>query len=149
MAQYDQRIAEVKEAIGDRASTLTVAPVSWWEGNVASSCYTGVECAVFRDLGLNVFAGAEQDDGVGVELSAEQVGQLAEIDYAFAIKSTGESGQAEYDQVLAEAAKNPLWAELGFVQEDRIIDYELEMTFGSPSGQMAFLAVVEEALANG
>ena len=47
---------------------------------------------------------------------------------------------------LREAAKNPLWNELDFVANDHIVTYEMEMTYGSPSGQLAFLDVVEKAL---
>jgi hypothetical protein len=35
---------------------------------------------------------------------------------------------------------------LDFLAEDRLVTYDMEMTYGPPSGQMAFLDVVEEAL---
>lgn len=146
---YEQRVAEVRESIGDQAGSLVVAPLSWWEGKATSSCYTGVECAVFEDLGLTIYPGAKKKDGEGVSLSGEQVGQLSGIDYAFSMKSPGEEGEQAYQTNLDEAAKNPLWADLEFVQNDQLIPYDMEMTYGSPSGQMAFLGVVEDALTDG
>ena len=47
---------------------------------------------------------------------------------------------------MAEAAKNPLWVQLDFVKAGHIVPFEMEMVYGSPSGQLAFLEVVAEAL---
>jgi len=149
MKKYDARVAEVKKAIGDRASKTVVAPVAYYEGKVNSSCYSGVECQAFRDLGLKVFAPAEAKGGEGLALSSEQLGRLSEIDYAFTIKTPGKKGQAQFDKTEKDLAKNPLWAGLAFVENDRFVPYDMEMTYGSPSGQMAFLDVVERALTDG
>jgi iron complex transport system substrate-binding protein len=148
-AAYEQRLGEVREAIGDDLDGIVVAPVSYWDGKVTSSCYSGVECTAFEDLGLTIFPGAKKKNGEGVALSSEQVGQLADVDYAFSTRMPGEKGEAEFEQLLADLGKNPLWADLGFVQADHIVSYDMEMTYGSPSGQMAFLDVVAEALGNG
>lgn len=142
---YQQRLAEVKARIGDPAS-ITVAPVGFWEGKANTGCYTGVECQVFEDLGLTIAPVALTNNREGEALSGEQIGKLAGIDYAFSTKGLGETGQKEFDAVMAEAAKNPLWNELDFVANDHIVTYEMEMTYGSPSGQLAFLDVVEKAL---
>lgn len=69
MAKYRARVAEVKAAIGDRALDTVVAPVSYWDGKVSSSCYSGVECQAFADLGLTVFPDAKKNNGDGVSLS--------------------------------------------------------------------------------
>jgi len=147
--KYDARVAEVKKAIGDDAKSTVVAPVAYYEGKVNSACYSGVECQAFRDLGLKVFAPAEAKGGEGLTLSSEQIGKLSEIDYAFSIKTPGKKGQAQFDKTEKDLAKNPLWAGLAFVKNDRFVPYDMEMTYGSPSGQMAFLDVVEEALTDG
>lgn len=75
---------------------------------------SALECTVFRDLGLKIFAGALKDDGNGVELGAEEVGRLKDIDYIFTIAGSGEQGLAEHRELTAEAAKNPLWGQLAF-----------------------------------
>lgn len=142
---YQSRLAEVREAIKGNADAV-VAPLGYWEGSLNSSCYAGVECTVFRDLGLTIFAGALADNGDGVELSAEQVGQLELLDYAFITVGVGEAGMAEHQTLMAEAAKNPLWNQLPIVRQQHIIPFEMEMVYGSPSGQLAFLEVVAEAL---
>jgi iron complex transport system substrate-binding protein len=146
MTAYEARVAEVKKAIGDKIDDVVVAPVASWEGKVNSGCYSGVECQAFKDLGLTIWPGALKKDGEGVALSSEQVGQLKDVDYAFTIKIPGEKGEAEYAATTKELMKNPLWAALPFVEQDQVVTYDMEMTYGSPSGQMAFLDVVEEAL---
>jgi len=142
---YQARLAEVREVIKDNADAV-VAPLGYWEGTFNSSCYAGVECTVFRDLGLTIFEGALADGGNGVEISPETVGILKDLDYAFTIVGVGEQGLAEHAQLMAEAAKNPLWAQLDVVREQHIIPFEMEMVYGSPSGQLAFLEVVAKAL---
>ena len=143
---YQQRLAEVKAKIGDPAS-ITVAPVGFWDGKANTGCYVGVECQVFEDLGLTIDPIALANDREGEALSGEQIGKLSGIDYAFSTKGLGETGQKEFDAVMAEASKNALWNDLPFVKNDTIVTYEMEMTYGSPSGQLAFLEVVAGALA--
>ncbi|AEQ52952.1 hypothetical protein, partial [Pelagibacterium halotolerans] len=47
---------------------------------------------------------------------------------------------------MDEAAENPLWSRLDFVRDGHIVPFDMEMVFGSPSGQLAFLEVVAETL---
>ncbi|MEU5873385.1 ABC transporter substrate-binding protein [Glycomyces sp. NPDC047369] len=144
-ALYDERVEEVRAQIADPAS-VTVAPVGYWEDAFQTGCYAGVECQVFEDLGLTVAPTSLENDREGEALSGETVGKMDGIDYAFMIRGTGAEGDAQFQQLLDDAAQNPLWADLDFVQDDGIVGYEMEMTFGSPSGQLAFLDVVEAAL---
>lgn len=147
LAIYQARLAEVKEEIKDNADAM-VAPLGYWDGAFNASCYAGVECTVFRDLGLTIFEGALKDNGEGVEISSEAVGQLVDLDYAFTIVGVGEKGLAEHKELMDEAVKNPLWANLKVVTENQVIPFEIEMVYGSPSGQLAFLEVVAKALSN-
>lgn len=140
---YEARIAEVRETID---ADVVVAPVGYWNGVFSSGCYVGVQCAVFADLGLTVFPGALENEGTGIELSPEEVGRFDTIDYAFMSAGIGEDGLSTHEGQMAEAANNPLWSRLGFVEADMIVPYEMEMAFGSPSGQLAFLDVVAQAL---
>lgn len=142
---YDDRIAEVVAQIEDPAS-ITVAPVSFWDGQAWTGCYSGVECQVFEDLGLTIDENSLLNDRAGEEISGEQIGRLDGIDWAFMGKTVGPSGDKEFQKILDAAGKNALWNELPFVVDDQIVTYEAEITYGSPSGQLAFLDVVEEAL---
>jgi iron complex transport system substrate-binding protein len=142
---YEARLAEVKEEIKANADAV-VAPFGYWNGVFASGCYVGVECSVFRDLGLTIFEGSMANDGSGVELSPEEVGQFAPIDFAFTGIGVGDDGVKAHEELMAEAAKNPVWTELGFVKDGHVVTYDLEIAFGSPSGQLAFLEVVAKAL---
>jgi len=147
---YDARVAELRSALedkyGDELADVVVAPFGYWEGKVNSSCYSGVECQAFRDLGLTIFKGAEAKNGQGVGLSEEQLGQLSDVDYAFAIQIPSDQGKREFDNTVATLEENQLWGGLDFVQEDHLVPYDMEITYGSPSGQMAFLDVIEEAM---
>lgn len=144
-AIYDARVAEVSAQITDPAS-ITVAPVGYWEDQFQTGCYSGVECQVFEDLGLTIASTSLENDREGEALSGEQIGTLSDLDYAFMIRGLGDDEEAQFQQLLDEAAENPLWAQLDFVEQGGIVGYEMEMTFGSPSGQLAFLEVVAEAL---
>lgn len=144
-AKYQARVAQVQAVIGDRAKDVVVAPVSYWEGKVASSCYTGLECQTFEDLGLPVFPGAKEKKGDGVSLSSENLDRLKSVQYAFMPVGAGEAGQKEFATTTDTLGKNKLWAALPFVADKRLIPYEMEMTYGSPSAQLAFLDVIEKA----
>ncbi len=147
-ARYDARLAQVKAVIGERAKDTVVAPVSYWEGKVASSCYTGLECQTFEDLGLKIFPGAKEKKGEGVSLSSENLDQLKSIQYAFMTVGAGESGQKEFATTTDTLGRNKVWAALPFVAGKRLVPYEMEITYGSPSAQMAFLDVVEKAFSS-
>lgn len=148
VAAYDARVEEVKAELGPEAADLVVAPVAYWEGDVTSACYTSVECAVIEDLGMQVWPGAKKDDNAGVTLSSEQLGQLEDIDVALTYYIPSADGEKELEAMYDELEKNDLWNDLPVVQDDAFVEYDLEMTFGSPSGQMAFLNTLAEELAN-
>jgi|TARA_A100001391_G_scaffold135519_1_gene94234 iron complex transport system substrate-binding protein len=141
---YQTRLAEVRDLIGD--ADLVVSPLGYWDGTFSASCYVGVECAVFEDLGLTIFEGALRNEGDGVALSPEEIGQFDVVDYAFIPISVGDEGLAAHATLMEEAARNPLWARLNVVEDEHIVPFELEMVFGSPSGQLAFLEVVAQTL---
>ncbi len=143
---YKARVAEVKQSI-DNPGGLVVAPLSFWDNKFRTSCYAGVECTVFRDLGLSIFAPALNDSGNGTEFSTEEIGKLADIDFAFTSAGAGQLGLAKFEETKAEIAKYPLWDQLAFVESEQFIPFDMEMVYGSPSGQLAFLEVVEAALA--
>lgn len=142
-AAYDARVAEVKQKLAAAGVDPVVAAAGYWVGAVTVNCY-GVPCLVFEDLGLTVSPLADGDEGT--QLSSEQLDQLAGIDNVFMSVTEGEEGQALLDADLAELGANPLWANLPFVTANAIHRFDLEMVYGSPSGQLAFLAVVEKAL---
>jgi iron complex transport system substrate-binding protein len=77
------------------------------------------------------------------QLSAEQVGQLADIDVVFSGTNEDGTGLITDEETLQQ---NALWNDLPFVESGEVYGYNYEMSYGSPSGQDAFLTVVEEAL---
>jgi iron complex transport system substrate-binding protein len=146
--QYEARVADIRERLDEADIDPVVADIGYYEGQVTTSCY-GVPCLVFADLGLRMDPLMNAtDEGLPAsdeytELSGEQVGQLSGIDIAFT--SADENGDiwVETDEALQQ---NELWQNLPFVANSEYYGYNYEMAYGSPSGQDAFLTVVEEAL---
>ncbi len=85
-------------------------------------------------------------DKQDLKISAEQLSQLKDIDMVFMGKLPGPGGQKEHDTLMEQLIKIPTWRSLPFVRNDRIHTYDMEMVYGSPSGQTAFLEVVRKAL---
>lgn len=141
--RYDERLAEVKAAIGDKANGLVVAPISYYQDQVLVSCASTAMCSAFDELGIEVYDGALADNGKGVSLSVEEIAQLSDIDVVLTTKAPGSDEDA-----LGVLKQNPLWTNLPAVQQQQVVAFERELLFGSPSGQMALLDEIEKALAN-
>jgi iron complex transport system substrate-binding protein len=137
---YEARVAEVKAALAERDIAPVVGPVDYWDGQVSASCY-GIPCLVFADLGLEITPLATVD---GTSLSPEQLSQLSDIDVFFTTATPNAAGG--FDDPFAPVAGNPLWQALPAVQGGAIYTGDLEMLYGSPSGQMAYLEFVARSL---
>ncbi|MFK4762094.1 ABC transporter substrate-binding protein [Microbacterium sp. ZW T5_45] len=146
--QYEARIVDIKARLDAADIHPVVADSGYWDGQVTTSCY-GVPCLVFADLGLEMAPlmnateeGLPASDEYA-ELSPEQLGQMDGIDVLFT--GVDESGTVwvEDEESLQQ---NPLWQNLSFVKDKQYFPYNYEMIYGSPSGQDAFLTVVEKAL---
>lgn len=146
---YEARVTEVRAEIeaaqGRPTGEIVVASVQDWDG-VAVTCSYGLECEVFDDLGLVTHPLALVKDGEGALLSDEQVGQVAELDYAFVPVGVEELVDGLDAGWLRRLAKNTLWTDLPFVQDRAVATYEWEITFGGASAQLAFLEVVRQLL---
>lgn len=140
-ARYEARVEEVRARLAEEGVAPVVAPVSLTEDQVTANCY-GVPCLVFEDLGLEIAPLAEGQEGT--TLSLEQLGRLDGVDAVFTAV-TPEDVAAEREP-FAALADNTLWNNLPFVENDAIHPFDMEMQFGSPSGQMAFLDIVEKEL---
>ncbi len=146
--QYEARVADIRERLDAADIHPVVADIGYYEGQVSVSCY-GVPCLVFADLGLEMDPLMNAtDEGLPAsdeyaQLSPEQVGQLAGVDVAFTGADEDGSLWIDDDEALSQ---NGLWQNLGFVQSGEYYAYNYEMLYGSPSGQDAFLTVVEKAL---
>lgn len=137
---YEARVAEVKAELADRGIAPVVGPVDYWDGQVTASCY-GIPCLVFADLGLEITPLATTE---GTSLSPEQLSQLSDIDVFFTTSTPNADGG--FDDPFAAVADNPLWQALPAVQDGAVHTGDLEMLYGSPSGQMAYLEFVAASL---
>ncbi|WP_133755603.1 hypothetical protein ACF3NT_11480 [Naumannella halotolerans] len=78
-----------------------------------------------------------------MELAAENYGELDDVDIIF----TGRQEDGSVSLLDNEGlSSNELWTQIPAVQQENIVPYNYEMQYGSPSGQDAFLTIVEEAL---
>ena len=141
MDKYQAKVDDVKKRLAAAGKdNLVVGPVDYYEDQVSVSCY-GTPCLVIKDLGLKISPLA---DGEGSKLSAEQLEQLKGIDVAITTEVPEKDG-ANPD-AFAPLAGNKLWTSLPFVANKEIHTYDLEMIYGSPSGQYALLEKTEKAL---
>ncbi|MEI2277332.1 ABC transporter substrate-binding protein [Paenarthrobacter ilicis] len=141
MDKYQAKVDDVKKRLAQAGkSNMVIGPVDYYEDQVSVNCY-GTPCLVIRDLGLKVSPLA---DGEGVKLSAEQLEQLNGID-AIITTEVPEKDGANPD-AFAPLANNKLWTSLPAVANKQIHTYDLEMIYGSPSGQYALLEKFEKAL---
>lgn len=146
-ARYDARIAEVRAKIEAKGIDPLVASIGYYAGSVNVSCYA-LPCLVFTDLGLRISPLADGDgdgklDADGTNLSLEDLDKLRDIDVAFS--STNVDG-SELIGSTPDLADNAIWAGLPVIDNGQLYPYQLDIIYGSPSGQMAFLDVVEKAL---
>ncbi|MFJ4225166.1 ABC transporter substrate-binding protein [Microbacterium sp. NPDC089695] len=146
--QYEARVADIRARLDAADIHPVVADMGYWDGQVTVSCY-GVPCLVFADLGLEMAPlmnateeGLPASDEYA-ELSPEQLGQLEGIDVVFTGANEDGTVWVETDDALKQ---NALWQNLSFVKDTQYHPYNYEMIYGSPSGQDAFLSVVEKAL---
>lgn len=141
MDKYQAKVDEVKAKLAAAKLHPVVAPVGYSEGKANVSCY-GVPCLVFKDLGLEISPLSTPE---GSYLSTEQLEQLNGIDAIFTATVPNPEGGKNTSE-FAELDGNKLWAALPFVSNKEIHTFDLEMLYGSPSGQYAFLETVEKAL---
>ncbi|MCU1518733.1 MAG: ABC-type Fe3+-hydroxamate transporter, extracellular iron-siderophore binding protein [Pseudarthrobacter sp.] len=141
MAKYQSKVDDIKKRLAEAGKNPVVGPIDYYENQVSATCY-GTPCLVFKDLGLRI---TPLTDGEGTYLSTEQLEQLNDVDVAFTTAvpetDTGVDGDA-----FTPLEGNKLWTALPFVANQEIHTYDLEMLYGSPSGQYAFLETVEKAL---
>lgn len=138
--KYQAKVADIRARLDAAGIDPVVGSVGVDDDQVTVSCY-GTPCLVFDDLGLDI---TPLSDGEGASLSFEEVGQLEGIDAVFTSMPPETDGSfADSFEALAD---NTVWQQLPFVTEGQIFTSDLEMIYGSPSGQYAFLEEVEKAL---
>ncbi|MFI6503542.1 ABC transporter substrate-binding protein [Nonomuraea typhae] len=141
---YAKQAAQAKTGIAEAGnSALTVATFGYWEGNGSIACYAGVACKAFDDLGLKRSPLSDDDK---LTFSPEQLGRLRDIDAVWVSVGVGEQGKKELKTMLDTLGQSPAWRALPFVKDKRIFTYNMEMAYGSPSGQQAFLEQVRKDL---
>lgn len=140
---YNERAEELKVELEQAGVDPVVAAVYYWDGKVSTACY-GPICQTLEDLGMQV-APLTKDAGVdGVDLSMEEIDRLEGIDVVFtSVGADGEDTELNTAQPLRDST---VWQSLDFVANEEIHTFEMEMNFGSPSGQTALLETVAEAL---
>lgn len=141
MAKYQSKVDDIKKRLAESGKDPLVGPIDYYENQVGASCY-GTPCLVFKDLGLRV---TPLTEGEGTNLSTEQLEQLKDIDVVFTTAVPETDGGVAGD-AFTPLEGNKLWTALPFVANKQIHTFDLEMIYGSPSGQYAFLETVEKAL---
>ena len=138
--KYQARVDDIRARLDAAGLDPVVGSVGVDDDQVTVSCY-GTPCLVFDDLGLDI---TPLSDGEGAYLSFEEVGQLDGIDAVFTSMPPETDGS--FGDSFEALAGNAVWQQLPFVTEGQVFTSDLEMIYGSPSGQYAFLEEVEKAL---
>lgn len=138
--KYQAKVDDIRARLDAAGLDPVVGSVGVDDNQVTVSCY-GTPCLVFDDLGLDI---TPLSDGEGAYLSFEEVGQLEGIDAVFT--SMPPEADGSFGDSFEALAGNVVWQQLPFVTEGQIFTSDLEMIYGSPSGQYAFLEEVEKAL---
>lgn len=138
--RYQAKVDDIRARLDEAGLDPVVGSVGVDGDQVTVSCY-GTPCLVFDDLGLDI---TPLSDGEGATLSFEEVGQLDGIDAVFTSMAPEDDGS--FGDAFEALAGNAVWQQLPFVTEGQIFTSDLEMIYGSPSGQYAFLEEVEKAL---
>lgn len=137
---YQAKVDDVRARLDAAGLDPVVGSVGIDGEQVSVSCY-GTPCLVFADLGLEI---SPLSDGEGTYLSLEEVGQLDGIDAIFTSMTPEADGS--FGDAFEALAGNAVWQQLPAVAGDQVFTSDLEMIYGSPSGQYAFLEEVEKAL---
>lgn len=134
---YEQRLDEVKELVSDKAADLVVAVVypEYGGPGIQTICGGQTLCSVYQDLGIKILPVSEQEGGV--ILSPEQFDQLNDANVALTVSDYGD---------MTTLTSSEAWKRLPFVQNGQVLEYDLELSFGSPSSQLALLDEVEKDL---
>ena len=106
-------------------------------------------CSPISGLEISPLADGDGDgmvDSTGTTLTLEQLGELSAVDVMFSRGSPSDGSITGHVGAEPSLAANSIWQGLPAVQAGEIHPYDYEMIYGSPSGQMAFLDVVEQAL---
>ena len=143
MDKYQARIDEVKAKIKAAGIDPVVANMSFYDGKIGVDCY-GIACLVFDDLGLKITPLARDNDGQGHAAEPRTAGQAQGHRRGLHLgrRRRGRPLLQTSDKLNASS----VWKGLGFVKDDQITGFNMEMVYGSPSGQMALVDVVEKAL---
>lgn len=114
MADYENRVAEVRNAIGDNLGNTTISIIRFRPGQVRlylKSSYIGF---ILQDVGLPRPEGQDRDV-FSSEISLEQARDV-DADYIFI------TGYARDDSEMANFLESPLWRTLEGVKNGRAID---------------------------
>lgn len=140
---YAAQVAEAKDRIkASAAADWTVATVGHLDG-VVHVGGSRVPLAGFTDLGMSLHPLMTSE---GSSFSTEKLGELETVDAAFMSVTAGEAGQESHEATLTALEESPIWRDLPFVRNNRIFTFDLEMTFGSPNGRVAFIDAVTTTL---
>lgn len=144
LAAYDQRVAEITEALGEHADD-TVSIVRWNPDGPGIMLRDAFSSRVLADLGLQRPEN-QQGEGVGhtPPLSLEDLGQI-DADWIF-IGTLATEGDAV--DAMQEAIETPLFQQLGAVQNGQLvfIDGSLWTSIGGPIAALKVLDDVEAAI---
>lgn len=136
MAQYDQRLKEFRETMGDRLADTTVSLIRSMPDHVRIYKVGSFSGTILRDAGLPRPAG--HDEEVTHQKVTEEAIPSMDADVIFVMSYGREQGES-----LSGFFNHPLWKQLGAVQNDRVIEVD-DGIWGLGIGPIAANLVIDD-----
>ena len=136
--QYDQRIEQLKQALGDRYQGKTVSFVNFCCGGISSETENSFIGSVLGDAGLQRPI-SQRYNPQGFIFISEEALDMADGDVMFVVAYGGnETGE----QDLSRIQQTPLWQKLNAVQQNRV--YYVDPTVWRARTPLAADAVIDD-----
>ncbi len=135
MSDWNSRVAEFKFEIASRNAEVSI--VRFYDDNSARVYITGFAGSILQELGLNRPKAQQSPDKVFIDLASQEQIPLIDGDIIFDITSSNNGGDEFKTQT--EWQKNPLWANLRAVKNDKyykVNDITWNMSGGATAAKM-------------
>jgi len=124
-AHYEQRIQELRDALGDRYQDVEVSVVRVCCNNLASDVKNSFSGIILDDVGFRRPPAQDSAAGGLVIFSKELIAEKLDGNIIFAIVDEGDDDNSE--QAFEQLKKDPLWNQLKAVQAGKVypVSYDI------------------------
>ncbi|MBE9156979.1 iron-siderophore ABC transporter substrate-binding protein [Nodosilinea sp. LEGE 06152] len=137
-SDYEQRVKQLKEALGDRYQDQKVSFIHFGSRGIESDVKNSFAGSILNEVGLQRSAAQDVTAPYGIiSISEEELLEKADGDILFITTWTGDD-----QQVLKRLQQKPLWQQLRAVQQNRL--YFVSFPAWTGSSLLAAAAVIDD-----